>query len=468
MKIKLINPPTFHTDYTEYFWPQVTIATLSCFLRKNGYFVDQDDLNIKCNQNKINFSFFRNTNLIKKYLTNSKNLYLDYLLERIVNLTTYKSFDIIGISIQAYQQYFLSLAIAKKMKEKTDSLIIIGGAFISLLDDSTLNEILSKYPFIDYIGIGDGEFTLLKLIKHLEGKCGKKQVPGLVYRYKDRIKKNNKFNININEQCIPDFGGLPLNLYKSRPEIGLYYRISRGCDNKCTFCLEPNNKLQFKNINKIIKDLKFLVLKYGFKCVLFTDNACNLNYTHLEKLCDGLIRNKINITWRSEARADNLDKKLLIKMRKSGCTDLEFGIESGSNRILRIIRKNIDLGKVEEILKESANVGIKNHVNFILGYPGEEENDIKDTINFIKRNIKYIYSMKLIPFTLVYNSYIYNNPKEFSIFDLKRFTTSPIFFTFDDTKYNFEERNQAIKENKDKIKKLFQNKIIVRKEYVIF
>lgn len=460
MKIKLINPPSTDTSFL-FFPPPLPIATLTSFLCKNGYFVDQDDLNIKCWQNKINSSFLRNTYLIKKYLNNLKNPYFDYLLERIVNLTTYKSFDIIGISVSHYHQYLISLAIAKKLKEKTNSLIVIGGSFITLLDDSTINEILSKYSFIDYIGIGDGELTLLQLIKHLEGKCGKKQVPGLVYRYKKNILKNDIYFVDIDEQCIPDYDGLPLDLYKNQPESELLYRISRGCTNKCTFCVEPTFKLQIKDVDKILKELKFLVLKYGINRFYFTDNACNLSYAHLQKLCDGLIKNKISIKWRSEARADNLDKELLIKMRKSGCTDLIFGIESGSTRMLEIIKKNIHIGKAEEILKESAKVGINNHLNFIFGYPGEKEKDVKKTINFIKRNIKYINSIKLFSFSLIRNSCIYSNPKEFSIFNLKRCSANPLFFNFDDETHDSDKREQIVNENISEISKLFQNKIFV-------
>ena len=120
------------------------------------------------------------------------------------------------------------------------------------------------------------------------------------------------------------------------------------------------------------------------------------------------------------------------------------------------MKKEIDMSEEEKILKESHNLGIKNSVNFIVGHPLEEDEDVNETINFLRKNIS-ISQINLSRFALMYDSYIFNHPEEYKITNLKN-CEFPLTYIFDDTRYDHKERMIKTIDTINKIKKLFQNK----------
>jgi len=135
-----------------------------------------------------------------------------------------------------------------------------------------------------------------------------------------------------------------LELYKEASKmnkITIPYSLSRGCINECKFCIFRNidGSWQSKSVKKALQDIAFLKEKYRTDVFSLTDTNFNLSYKHVEDFCDGLINSKVNIRWDTLGQLQNLDERLLAKIKKSGCVMIKWGVESGSNRILQAMSK---------------------------------------------------------------------------------------------------------------------------------
>lgn len=433
MRIKLIYPPIFRRFNQRA--PPVSIPSLTAVLRENNHYVDQDDLLIKVWKNKhpkLDLSIFSNEQLLEDYLfKNRKNKKFDETLDKILLLTDYKSFNLIGLGAMSRFQFLFALLLAKKIKEQIDTPIVIGGRHST----SLTKDLFDRIKFVDYIVIGDGELAIMKLVGFLKGKNKLKDIPGLLYRKKGLVHQNQPKNMNINKIPPPDFDGLQYSSYKSfkQNSVSLAYQISRGCPFRCSFCELSAHKYEAKSIDKVVKDLKLLSEKYGITHFEFVDHTINVNYRYLDALCYAFIKKGLNITWDSYARCDSLDKALLSKMKSAGCTMLRFGVESGSNRLLRLMNKDIKSEKSAKILKWAHEEGIINSVFLISGFPGETKEDLEATLRFIKENSKYINSIRIKPFYISGNSIIKKNPKAYGIKNIKQDFNSEFFLRYDYT-----------------------------------
>jgi len=430
MKLKLLlaPQPSMRMDVRI---PPHGLSALTGYLRKKGFNVDQDDLDIKAiyyykksGMNKININVFNDLERIKRYLSGTDDYYLQYVVRKLLRKTEYGGFEIIGFSIYSYSNLMTSLVLAKKIKQETGAKIVFGGTL------NPSSELLEKYPFIDYLVHGEGEIPLEILINMMErGDIKEKEIPGLIYRDGGKICKNREKYLPIEEKFI-DLDGLPLDLYRKQYEDGnkfrdiliLPYQCFKGCPFACSFCkpVDDNGNphdclVRKKTPEKIISELEILSEKYKTKFFFFLNNEINFNYSYPEELADTLIKNKMDISWSDSARADTFDKKLLEKLHKSGCIKLVYGLESASNRILKLMNKRYTIEKAEKIIKLSSQVGIWNEINLIPGFISEREEDIQMNISFLKRNSCYIDSFNNSPFWIQKNTIIHKFPEKFRI-----------------------------------------------------
>jgi len=273
--------------------------------------------------------------------------------------------------------------------------------------------------------VGDGQVPLLGLIEYLAGRRSIKDVPNLLYREDGVIKENPREIFSIQDLSIPDFLDLPLNLYKRKIfndiKLLLFYRITRGCTHRCSFCqtLMLDNAFEFKSHAKVVEEIGIIKKRYQSNYFFFIDDSMNCSYEYLDKLCDIFIEKKLDITWFSKIRADNLDRKILHKMKKAGCATLFFGIESGSDRILESIGKGFNIEQASKILRDAHQEGINNIIFLIAGYPHEKQEDIVETVRFIKRNAEYIDDISIKPLRVLYGTPLFNNPKKYGIENLR-------------------------------------------------
>jgi tRNA A37 methylthiotransferase MiaB len=148
---------------------------------------------------------------------------------------------------------------------------------------------------------------------------------------------------------------------------------------------------RYQSAEKVFEEIYFLAKEYKSSNFEIVDSTFNGNMDRIDKLCECIIRSKLTISWSAKATfRKEMSFSLLQKMRKAGCMDLSYGVESGSPRVLHDMRKNIDLTQIKRIIKDTWKSGIRVNCFFLIGYPIETEDDFKLTLDFVKENAHYI------------------------------------------------------------------------------
>ncbi|MFW9875828.1 MAG: B12-binding domain-containing radical SAM protein [Candidatus Thorarchaeota archaeon] len=405
LKIAIIYSPT---NLKLWYYVPEGMARLSAYLKQRGFDVKQINLDIKClyynliNKDKIEANIFSEENFHDYMQTGTGPISLS--IDKMLNLFNIDGVGLICFSLMYLPQLYLALCLAKKIKERTSAKIIFGGAFIS----RHVTSFLRNYNFIDFIIQGSGEISLSILAEMIDkDKINEKEVPGLVYRKGGDIRINSKKICLLEELPTPDYDGtIKEYLYTNRiknnkKKIFIAYQISRGCTHKCRFCDHALfETIEFRSPEKIVSDLKEITLKYGVKKFWFGCNSLNLNKKHMINICKAIIHSDIDIKWVSFARPQNIDFETLLLLKKAGCEKLNYGIETGSQRLLDYLNKNLSISEMEKTLKDTKKADIHTMVNLILDIPTETRQDIEQTANFIKRNAENID-------TLIFHKFLY-------------------------------------------------------------
>ena len=272
--------------------------------------------------------------------------------------------------------------------------IIAGGAHPTISSFDVMKEM-----DVDYIVYGEGEKTLPKLLYFINGDGGNlSAINGLVYRDDGGVKINPpaEFVENLDDIPWPARDLLPMEKYLGiAPLMPLPYPntnivVSRGCPGNCLFCQPTLRKLsggkvRYRSVSDVIKEIKFLVKEYRVKSVDLGVDEPTHDKKWMGEFCDRLIEEKLNIKWGTPSRVDAVNKLLLEKMAKSGCVYISYGIESGSQKIMNILRKGTTVKQAEDALRWTEEVGICGRANIMVGSPGETKDTINESIDFIKR-----------------------------------------------------------------------------------
>jgi len=439
MKVKLLYTPRYDMDYntgdylpfsTYAFIPPIGMPIVTAFLKKHGIKVEQDDLLVKTYRKNIKLlEPFQIEEKRKKFLEKGEEETLEECAEEILKLTNVSGFDIIGLSLYEPDNPttgIIALVIAKILKEKYNPIIVIGGRFWGYA-----KEILLKSKFIDY-GITHNPFTspaelnFLKFCEAYESGKNLESVPGLEIATSKGIKTNptNYKEEEIPQFTRPDFDGLPIELYKyklssevdgkkhSGKVLILPYFFVKGCPFKCAFCC--NSILPgpiFKEPEEVKSDIEYLKKRYKTNNFFFLNTEINSNYKYTEKIVNVL--KDLDIRFSDCACFVPMNKKLLKGLREAGAVRLMFGLESGSQRVLKYLGKNFKIPQAEKVLREAWKAGIWSELSLICGFPYERITDIRKTIKFLEKNRKYIKSAYINKFFL--DGKIRKYPKQYGI-----------------------------------------------------
>lgn len=262
------------------------------------------------------------------------------------------------------------------------SKIIFGGVHSTVLPEDVLTN-----NFVDYVIRGEGELSFYRFVRGEDVKA----IPGLSYRENGTYIHNPTGPLidNLDTLPFPAYHKLPVKKYI--PTLGAYKRLpaismiaTRGCPGKCTFCFGSflGTKIRMHSPDYLIEEIKYLQKNYGIKEVLFYDDTFTTFRNKVKEFCLKIIQQKINISWVCFSRVDTIDEETLILMKKAGCHQIMYGIESGSEEILKNINKKIDKQKAINAVKLTKKVGIECRTTYMLGNPGETEKTILQTVKF--------------------------------------------------------------------------------------
>jgi len=401
MKIFLINPPvSFDIFYGEWDMsdvksssPPLGILSLSSILREHGYEVRIWDAHAEGSG-------------MPGVITQVKDFQPD-----MVGVTA------MTIMISAAAE------IIKAVKEYDPSITtILGGVHVTAEPIETLR----RYPDIDLAVIGEGEIAFIDLLEAVQNDRSHSTVQSLVWREGDLIHVNDRraFFKSLDEFPPPAFDLVP-NLFnhyrlsvfgtKSFRSVGLV--TSRGCTGKCTFCDlgVVGRGYRYNTAEYLITLMKDLYYNYGVSDFLFYDDLFVGSKPRLKEICKVIIEEKLPFTWSCCARVDFIHTDMLKIMKQAGCWMIEYGIESGCQRIIDSMRKNIDKGTIRRVVNETADAGIITKGNFIFGNPGESHDSIMESIDFAcSINLNYFQHTFLAPLP---GSELYETAGKYGSFD---------------------------------------------------
>ena len=279
-------------------------------------------------------------------------------------------------------------------KELPDKIIILGGPHVSANPKHAMS-----FSEFDFGVLKEGEITLVEILKHINEPKKYYQIKGIAFR-----DGNGQTIITPCREFIENLDTLPFPAYEMISDISLYtpppsnYKTlpvinmitSRGCPNQCTFC--DNNifgrEYRQRSAENIMEEIKFLRKKYGVREIAFVDDTFLINKKRIYKLFEILEKENIFFYWTCMSRINNTDFEFLKFLKSKGCWHISFGIESGDETILKLIKKNISLEKAKEVITWCNKLKIKTKWFFIIGHPTE-------TIETIDKTIKLACSLKL-------------------------------------------------------------------------
>jgi anaerobic magnesium-protoporphyrin IX monomethyl ester cyclase len=285
---------------------------------------------------------------------------------------------------------------ARKIKLKAPgTTVIVGGPHISSMGTETME----RFKEFDYAVVGEGEEALVQLLDCLREGRDLATVPALIYRDSSdimvKICQTPKQAIN------KDLDRLPMPAWDLLPDFPKAYRpavydfprhpvasiaASRGCPFHCKFCDTSTfgASVRAYTPERVVEMIEHLQQTYGIRHIMFVDDLFTASKNRTTAFCNLIIEKNIDITWSCASRVDVVKPETLALMKKAGCWEISFGLESGSNDLLQQMDKSASLDKSRQALEWTDAAGIRSKGLFMLGYPGETLDTIEQTRRFVK------------------------------------------------------------------------------------
>ena len=288
--------------------------------------------------------------------------------------------DVVGIT-SVTLNYPVASKILKHCKDiNGDINTVIGGPHVTFCAVETLTEA----PWIDIVVRGEGERTMLDIVK---GKRPE-DIPGIAYRKNGTIMLTDDRPLieNLDELPPPARHLFPLSRYHA---LDSHYSLvtGRGCPFSCIFCVGSRmggRRVRYRDPKLVVDEIE-QGLSRGFKDVNIENDHLTVNHTHLYAICDEIMHRGLKFNWQAFSRVDNVNPEMMQRLKEAGCSYLCYGVESGNQHILDRIKKKITLQKVREAVAIARDIGINVQASFILGLPGETRETMIRTIEFAQQ-----------------------------------------------------------------------------------
>jgi len=285
--------------------------------------------------------------------------------------------------------YSYALSLAKRVKDRLNVPIIFGGPQAT----HTAKQTVSAFKWIDFVVRGEGERTIVELVKSIEDGSSFENIPGIAFR------RNGVTYQTVDRPFIEDIDDISFPAYHLVPKLKEYASLTsrpnrvvapilstRGCPFKCIFCSASTmwkRTPRFRSPSNILAEIMQLKKTQGINEVKFVDDTFTINKQRAKAICRLLRAEKIK--WGCLSRIDTMDTRLLQQMKEAGCERIYYGLESGSPRIQKFIHKNLSLENALKIIGRTRQLGIECMVSFIIGFPGETLQDMELTRQFSEK-----------------------------------------------------------------------------------
>jgi len=318
------------------------------------------------------------------------------------------------VGISTYTETYLNALSIAGIAKEVDSEVttVLGGPHVTFLPLEAL-----KRSEVDVVVRHEGEFTILELARCIRDGFGSMdEIRGISFR------RNGEVVSNPPRPLIKDLDALPfpardllsLNLYPYPGNV----LTARGCPGRCVFCAATamsGGRYRMRTPGNVVSEIIHLFEKYHLKYFNFVDDAFTASPDRAMKICDLIDESGLDIGWSCTSRVDTVTKEMLERMAKSGCDNINFGIESGCQMILDSIRKGITLRQVEDAIKWALEFGITPVCSFMLPHPEDTEETIRETKRLMRRLLEQGCHISIATTTPFPGTYLYNHAEELGV-----------------------------------------------------
>jgi radical SAM superfamily enzyme YgiQ (UPF0313 family) len=366
MRVLLIAPGEFRQRNTEFFslyrslkklrvLPSLGLCCLSAVLKKERF----------------------EARLLDAY---AEDLTAEEFLDRVAQYDP----NIVGVTSTTpfFQMTARTCSLLKQ--RRPDLKIILGGPHVTVMKEAAL-----LLDTVDYGVIGEGEVTLVRLLRALESGEPLEAVPNLVFRRGGEIILTDRvdYRQSLDELPPPDRTDLPLGRYYD--SLSLHHRAmsmmsSRGCPFTCLFCEADvrGGVYRHRSVELVLEEMRHIVEDLGFREIVIYDDTFTVNRKRTVALCEGILRMGLNVAWDCRTRVDRVDLELLRLMKHAGCHRISYGVEAASPRVREVLRKQISDAQIRDALEWSRRAGIRTIAYFMIGSPTETREEILKTIDY--------------------------------------------------------------------------------------
>lgn len=370
-KILLIVPPFYRLLGSKNDWMHLGLHYIGANLHKYGHNVKiyNADANPTIKEKDYGFFFAED---IKKSLLNSP------IWTEISETIKKYNPDLVGITMSNATK-MMTYKIAEIVKQINQTIpVIVGGPYSTLRPSKVISD-----KNIDCAVRGEGEETFLKIVQGMSMEF----IDGLVWKKGDTTKVNtsSKFIKNLDSLPFPKFD-LELIPTDSKKNFTVM-QTARGCSFNCSFCSSPRvwgREIRFRSIDNVVREIICRHVYHDVSYFYFSDDTFNIVPNRVRRLCKKIISKKLDITFSCEARLNLVDRTTLKLMKEAGCVRIKVGLESGNDRILRLMKKGITVKEVRNAVRKIKEAKIPITAYAMIGMPTETTEEMMDTLKLCK------------------------------------------------------------------------------------
>jgi len=340
----------------------------------------------------------------------------EYGYEELRDVLRDKMGDVVGITAMTFTliDVLKTVLLVKQLSPETK--VVLGGPHVHIYPKETVN-----LPGVDFVVQGEGEKTFVQLLDNLSNLDALEKIPGLAFKRNGRIIDTGISPLieNLDELGFPARHLTDVTKYSSL--LGRHNTIttmftSRGCPYRCTFCDRPFSPVisgfRWRSAKHIADEIEEC-LSLGIDEAFIYDDTFTVRKDRVFELCNEIKQRKLDFRWDVRAHVNTVTPELLRAMKEAGCDRIHYGVECGNNRMLKVIKKNTTVERVEQVVGWTKDLGMEILTYFIFGQQTETAKDFQDTIDFAKR---------LFPITT--HNYIYCRITEHTLWHHFRMNTT--------------------------------------------
>ena len=300
-----------------------------------------------------------------------------------------RQFDVLGVTAMTFTltDVRYTCRVAKKVKPHVP--VVLGGVHVHLYPNETI-----AWPEVDFLIQGEGEIAFADFLNKLRRPDLHATVDGLVYTDPSGTVRNNGIapsTDDLDQLGMPAREKVDVRKYTSllgRHDVVTTMFTSRGCPYRCTFCDRPNSPVtsgfRWRSAKNVADEMERCV-DLGIREAFIYDDTFTVRKDRVYELCDEIRKRRIHLAWDVRAHVNTVTRGMLRSMAEAGCDRIHFGVEVGNERMMRVIRKNHTIERVENAFRWAREAGLERLAYAIIGQQTEGAEDIRDTMTLVRR-----------------------------------------------------------------------------------